>query len=215
MSIKKKIVTIAISMICVLAIGFLTLISPWLLLAVGLCFLPAPPKPEIRYGEFDFKLVYEINGEMRTVEDTIVCKFDGFHMDEGQGKTRRWKEEFKNEQKNDLYAFRVENPEYNEYRNREPDYNQIVLQNIDHYKVVLRVADAEYFLGEPENKRTTPLEPSIQVYDKSTGYYKDPQQSDEFLNNYDFKVMPSKSCLRLLCLKRTHAPKTSLSIKRK
>lgn len=189
MNIGKKIFVVIIAIILLFVIGFLLLISPWLLLAIGLYFSPAPPKPEIKYGEFDFKLVYEISGEVRTIEDTIVCEFDGFNIDEGRGKTRRWKEHFKNEQNNELYAFRIEDPEYKGYRHSKPNYDQIVLQNIDCYKVVLIVADAEYFLGELENRRTGEIEPSIQVYDKSIGYYKDPTQRDEFLKEYNFKVI--------------------------
>ena len=115
MSVRKKIFTVVIAIILLFVIGFLILISPWLILAAGLYLSPAPPKPEIKYGEFDFKLVYEISGEIRTVEDTIVCEFDGFNIDEGRGKTRRWKEYFKNEQNNELYAYRIEDPEYNGY----------------------------------------------------------------------------------------------------
>ena len=111
-------VIVALILVCV--IGILIIASPWIMLAVGLWLSPAPPKPEITYGEFDFKLVYEIDGEIQTIEDTIICEFDGFNIDEANGKTRRWKEEFKNEQGNELYAFRVEqidNPEFNEYKN--------------------------------------------------------------------------------------------------
>ena len=169
MSITKKIVMIIVALILVCVIGILIIASPWIILAVGLWLSPAPPKPEITYGEFDFKLVYEIDGEIQTIEDTIICEFDGFNIDEASGKTRRWKEEFKNEQGNELYAFRVEqidNPEFNEYKNgRKPDYNQIVLKNIDHYKVLLSVADAEYFLDEPDDKTQDPIEPSIKVGD--------------------------------------------------
>ncbi len=193
MSIKKKIIMVIVALILVCVIGILIIASPWMMLTVGLWLSPTPPKPEITYGEFDFKLVYEIDGEMQTIEDTIICEFDGFNIDEANGKTRRWKEKFKNEQDNELYAFRVEqidNPEFNEYKNgRKPDYNQIVLKNIDHYKVLLRVADAEYFLGEPDDKTPSPIEPSIQVYDKSICYYKDPKQSEEFLKPHNFKVI--------------------------
>lgn len=111
MSVKRTIL-ITVSIMLILFIVLLIFTFPWWLIAVGLYFSPAPPKPEITYGEFDFKLVYEINGEIRTVEDTIVCEFDGFNVDEGRGKTRRWKEKFKNEQGNELYAFRAEDPAY-------------------------------------------------------------------------------------------------------
>ncbi len=189
MSVKRTIL-ITVSIMLILFIVLLIFTFPWWLIAVGLYFSPAPPKPEITYGEFDFKLVYEINGEIRTVEDTIVCEFDGFNVDEGRGKTRRWKEKFKNEQGNELYAFRAEDPAY--YKKSKSDYNKIVLENTGHYKIVLGVANAEYFLGEPENKQKSPITPSIEVYDMRIGYYKDPQEGNEFLKKYDFKVLSWK-----------------------
>ena len=35
------------------------------------------PKPEIKNGEFDFALTYEVDGEEKKIEGTYVCKFDG------------------------------------------------------------------------------------------------------------------------------------------
>ena len=35
------------------------------------------PKPEIKKGEFDFALTYEVDGEIKNIEGTYVCKFDG------------------------------------------------------------------------------------------------------------------------------------------
>ena len=35
------------------------------------------PKPEIKEGEFDFALTYEVDGETKVIEGTYVCKFDG------------------------------------------------------------------------------------------------------------------------------------------
>jgi len=193
MSIKMKIGIVVISIILALVIAFLAIVGPWLMLGVGLLLLPAPPKPEIKYGEFDFKLVYEIDGEVHTIEDTIICEFDGFNIDEGRGKTRRWKEDFKNEQNNELYAWRVEqidNPDFNEYKSgRKPDYNQIVLKNIDSYKILLSVASAEYFLGEPEYQRTSPIEPGIGDYDKNTCYYIDPVDEKKLLDEHGFKII--------------------------
>ena len=34
-------------------------------------------KPEVKEGEFDFALTYEIDGETKVIEGTYVCKFDG------------------------------------------------------------------------------------------------------------------------------------------
>ena len=193
MSTTKKIMIgiIALALACVIVV-FIAL-SPWIILAVGLLLSPAPPKPEIKYGEFDFKFVYEIDGEIHTIEDTIICEFDGFNIDEGNGKTRRWKEEFKNEQGNELYAFRVEqinNPEFHGYNSgRKPVYDKIVLKNTDQYKVLLSVADAEYCLGEPNDKTSGPIEPTIRIYDKTTCYYKDFEESEKILKSHDFKVI--------------------------
>ena len=35
------------------------------------------PKPEIKKGEFDFVLTYEVDGEVKIIDGTYVCKFDG------------------------------------------------------------------------------------------------------------------------------------------
>ena len=35
------------------------------------------PKPEIKEGEFDFALTYEVDGETKKIEGTYVCKFEG------------------------------------------------------------------------------------------------------------------------------------------
>lgn len=144
----------------------------------GALFLPSPPKPEIKSAEFNFTLEYEISGEVRTLSDTLVCEFDGFSVDQGRGKTRKWKKYYKNVQNNELF----------DYPSGNPKYYQILLQNIEPYKIVLATASAEYFLGEPEYKGT-PEMPYIQVYDTSTGYYQDPVQSEEFLKEYSFKVI--------------------------
>ena len=37
-----------------------------------------PPAPEITYGEFPIKVTCEINGEIKVIEDTVICEFDGF-----------------------------------------------------------------------------------------------------------------------------------------
>ena len=35
------------------------------------------PRPEIKEGEFDFALTYEVDGETKKIEGTYVCKFEG------------------------------------------------------------------------------------------------------------------------------------------
>ena len=193
MKIVKRILIVVIALILLCVIGFCIIASPWILLSVGLFLSPAPPKPEIKYGEFDFELVYEIDGESRTIEDTIICEFDGFNIDEANGKTRKWEDEFVNKQNNELYAWRVEqigNPEHNEYKHgREPDYDSIVLKNIDNYKVLLKVDDAYTVMGEPGHQVHKSVKPSIKVYDKNICYYLDPDATSRFLWDHNFRII--------------------------
>lgn len=51
---------------------------------------PRPPKPEIMYGEFPFKLEYEIQGERIVLEDTIIIEYDGISWNAGYGNHNVW-----------------------------------------------------------------------------------------------------------------------------
>lgn len=53
-------------------------------------FLFNPPKPEITYGEFPFKLTYELNGETKKIIDTAVCEFEGYGERSTAGQSRKW-----------------------------------------------------------------------------------------------------------------------------
>ena len=176
---KKMFSIIGIVIAVLLIIGFIF----WFVFGGGMLFIPNPPTPAIKSAEFNFTLTYEIGGEVRTLSDTLVCEFDGFNIDEGRGKTRRWKKYYKNMQNNKLFDDSAGNPKH-----YKPKYDKILLQNIEPYKIVLATASAEYFLGEPEYKRI-PEMPYIQVFDTNTGYYKDSEQSELFLDEHGFKVI--------------------------
>lgn len=47
------------------------------------------PKPEIKEGEFDFALTYELDGETKRLEGTYVCKFEGIYR-QLDGVGRQW-----------------------------------------------------------------------------------------------------------------------------
>lgn len=58
----------------------------------GFAILISPaPIPSVTYAEFPFEITYEINGEVKTVNDIFVCKYDGVGMNEGVGKYIKWK----------------------------------------------------------------------------------------------------------------------------
>ena len=77
-----------------LRVGLITFISiVGFFLFIVIVFIwrtPAPPLPEITYGEFPFRLEYELNEELHVIEDTLIVEFDGFGMNEGIGRYRRW-----------------------------------------------------------------------------------------------------------------------------
>ncbi len=53
-------------------------------------------QPEIKYGEFPFKLVYRIGEEVVTIEDTYICEYKGRKYDIKVGSGRIWDGYMKN-----------------------------------------------------------------------------------------------------------------------
>ena len=77
---------IGIVIISLASVISLLIFGPWIASFVQ----PTPPQPVIRYGEFPFKLEYEINGQVVVVEDTIICKYKGIDVTFGEGKFLKW-----------------------------------------------------------------------------------------------------------------------------
>ena len=81
---KKKITFLGV------ALGFILGLTVSALIAASFTgvFITVP-KPEIKEGEFDFALTYEVDGEIKNIEGTYVCKFDGISRNlDGVG--RKW-----------------------------------------------------------------------------------------------------------------------------
>lgn len=79
----------------VVAVIAYVIVWPWVMLGLGISLLPNQPKPEITYGEFPFRLEYEIHGKRKIIQDTLICEYDGIGSDEGRGKYRKWKQRLK------------------------------------------------------------------------------------------------------------------------
>ena len=84
------------------------------------------PEPQIKEGEFPFEIVYEIDGEIITVNDVYVCEFDGYDWNEGSGKHRKWKGYIKSSGSEEL----------------------ILLEDGD-LKFAVSVGSPEYYMGDP------------------------------------------------------------------
>lgn len=82
---NKVFVVIGIAIVLI-ALFFLFIVSGAIFM-----FNSNPPAPKIQYGEFPFTLTYELDGEVKVIEDTVICEFDGFVNRGSAGKARRWK----------------------------------------------------------------------------------------------------------------------------
>ncbi|MGG1123680.1 hypothetical protein ABHN05_02385 [Brevibacillus laterosporus] len=82
---------IIVLIVFVAIIAYFT-VWPWVMIFLGSSLLSNPPRPEITYGEFPFRLKYEIKGKWSVIQDTLICEYDGIGSNEGQGKYREWKE---------------------------------------------------------------------------------------------------------------------------
>jgi len=87
---------------------------------------PDPPRPKITYGEFPFRIEYEINGELVIVEDTKICEFDGFVLI-GSNKLRRWKSHLAS-------------------GNGESNY--LLIQNAGDKMIYCNIGSVQYYMGD-------------------------------------------------------------------
>ena len=69
----------------VIAVAFLLVVS----LSLTGCGLTVP-RPEIKEGEFDFSVTYEIDGKINTVSGVYVCKYEGVDWALDSGYHRDW-----------------------------------------------------------------------------------------------------------------------------
>ena len=155
---------------------FLVFVLPWLVIGIGFQLLPNPPIPEIKQGEFPFKLVYELNGEQIIVEDTIICKYNGIAAG-SNGKSLKWKK------------FLANNP-------KETD---VLLKIEGERKIYYAVGDANYYLGAVEDDMYFKNYDSQQF---STVFYQEPNEvggissggisENDLLEEYGIKLISWK-----------------------
>lgn len=158
---KKKIIKIVGVSSVVFVIGFIVIFALPFLLFVGMVlynmFIDIPSKPKVKKGEFPFELVYEYKGEQVTINDTIVCEYDGYSFSLEGGNSRDWSCEFKNNDDYGHYYIDQEN---------EPD-------------LYITIPDApEYYMGDKEYTKEDAA-PYIRYIDEETGtYYEEREKID-------------------------------------
>ncbi len=87
----------------------------WIIFFIVTLLSPNPPKPKVKYGEFPFKIEYEINGEKKLIKDSVICEFDGIEWNESRGKFRKWKWHLKSGNSTDLVIFSKINSTFHIY----------------------------------------------------------------------------------------------------
>ena len=102
----KIIKRILIAIVAVILAISIILMLPVIFFNIAYLFTPVA-RPEITYGEFPFTLVYEIEGEVITINDVYVCKFDGFTTNTA-GKFREWKGYLKSNGNEDLFVTEID-----------------------------------------------------------------------------------------------------------
>ena len=91
----------------IISIPILYLTLPWGILWLGLQLGPTPEHPTITYGEFPFQLQYEIAGELKTIDGTVICEYKGIGMDEASGKKRLWESRLSNSDLNRIVLLKI------------------------------------------------------------------------------------------------------------
>ncbi len=90
-----KTVIVSVIVICSVVLG----VYLFFITGAFAILMPKPPEPEIKYGEFPFCITYEVNGEIRTKEDVVICEYDGIENRGTAGKYRKWKARLKSGEK--------------------------------------------------------------------------------------------------------------------
>ncbi len=128
-------------------IGFLTWrvasTFPWIIAAIEMTNLPDPPKPSVTYGEFPFRLEYELNGEVHVIEDILVCEFAGVESRGAAGKYREWNEYIKSTGGNMVTLLDVrDNNDFTEWG------NQVLELCFDPGKAAYYMGDTDSYLSK-------------------------------------------------------------------
>lgn len=173
----KKTISIAISLI----IAGLTL--PWVLMFIGTLFLSFPATPVNKYGEFPFRVIYEINGEQIVIDDVLICKYAGRGMDTGSGNYLVWNEDLASGKKLGYGALWLIFGQTTPWRD---GCSIKLIDNVDVGKglqggIYIDIGNAQYYLGYYKSEKYSP---GI-VFNNTSGYV----SADTLMEKYGVRIM--------------------------
>ena len=148
---KKKILAVLLGGVLV---GVLAILSVFIILfgpVLKEALFDRPAKPKVTYGEFPFELVYEYDNQKYTVNETIVCEYEGISFSLDGGNSREWN------------CYITNNDESGRYHLDSDKYRALYVQ------VPL---EADYYMGDPAFNAEFAM-PYIYFIDDNTGtvYY--------------------------------------------
>ena len=149
----------------IFSVLFLILIFTLMLTGCG----PDVPHPEVKEGSFDFTVTYELNGEVKTVKDTYVCKYKGVSMTLEGNSYREWKGTFNGGLTDDSIK---------------------ICDTADGGEIVLAfLIYPEYFMGEPDYKEFEPSYDLAVYYYDENGYIIDDSDDVEVLASHGVRFI--------------------------
>ena len=127
------------------------------------------PRPEVKEGNFDFTVTYELNGEVKTVKDTYVCKYEGVSMTLEGTYYRSWEGTFDGGLAGDSIK---------------------ICDTADGGEIVLAfLIYPEYFMGEPDYKEFKPTYDLAVYYYDENGYIIDDSDDVEVLASHGVRFI--------------------------
>jgi len=128
-------------------------------------------KPKITYGEFPFKLTYEINDEIKVIEDILICEYDGVKIT-SNGKRLKWKSYCLNSDEEDsiVTIYSISNDE----------------------KIFYFIGEPSYFMGKAERRNySTDDIFSAYIYEYEYGGFLTKRiiKADELKEQYNIKII--------------------------
>ena len=144
--------TISIGMIFSIIV-VASLILPSIALFLYSLFQVAPPEPEIQYGEFPFRLEYEIGGNLYVIEDILIAEFLRSARGDITGSASRvWKTTLKSDAGDENWI----------------RFDRFILKEANGVRITFGPGSAWYFMGDVEGAKQflgwhTSYQPHIMV----------------------------------------------------
>lgn len=145
-------------------------------------FAPFSTEPRIKQGEFPFTLIYERDGEIVTVEDSLVIDYTGKGSNEGSGKYNTWNRYLKSRHVEAYTRYNV--ILYEGFIDNEPAM------------IYFELGSCEYYMGLDENEKYyyySDVKPGDIVL-STTGYHGTISEEDLYAN-YHIKILKKEISL--------------------